>query len=882
MRLDSSILNKQSGYNTLSGSYAGLSASKAAEKRLVNANNVAFTGMEKVAQKTSEAAKETLGETLKKGGKFIWGKFTKFIRENITEGVDSKFEYEDMIMSQLEKNFGVTFDECYEQIQKYNDMLSSVKRGKIRDKLHSTFKTVRGRKEKFIIRKNEPEGSITFHKDPFLKKALLNIKEFTWGGIIDSCIWVKKQYNKLCAKTGLGGDIVDKSPTSKVGKFFKELFDRREAEKAAEDSFYRMAGVFEQASKGVDEIIAKNSGKKSRHIVRELAEQQISDNIRGLAEGSIREASKKVGNYNTKSERAWNRLGTGFVSALFSATDFYNMSMYRKNDPNEANKSSRNRFFQDMRRQGLTAGITYVLLGAFQNKVNSSVAYAVLSLGGVTLISEVLSRLIGGISLTPLSPEEARKIAEKQEKEGKNKPDKTEEKENNNINPFNTKDTPELQAPNNDVFSIFTNNINVPQTADKNNQPSFSAGPKAYNSEVFNIFENNLKAKNNTQTTFTALSDTKDAENKKPEKKKSWKERILKGVLIAIGASLGVGFLRSRNIFNLDTTIKSLSQKYNDTVKKLTSRRLIMSKDDVDGFLAYLKKEGFEEQYEVLKGSLSRVKNGNVLNGESNIVKKYLPKKEINPNGRYYDLGYVESKGKKAALNVLTFPIDTINGLAVKINSIIRSMFGAKSMAPAGGKGLDPKTGALFIEKYGHKYRDTVCSGEYKNFRDELANAFTRHFSEANSQHKNTSIAMLSRLLITFISGYFFVNDYRNQVLIDSKGQDIEGAKATTRERIGHKISNFFLNSMFMQLFNTTFEPLYLSSVAGATAVAMATEFTNESVVRASICTPTTKMTRDELIEYEQTRLNDPGLKGDYYRAFMKITGKKPLSEKAK
>ena len=41
-------------------------------------------------------------------------------------------------------------------------------------------------------------------------------------------------------------------------------------------------------------------------------------------------------------------------------------------------------------------------------------------------------------------------------------------------------------------------------------------------------------------------------------------------------------------------------------------------------------------------------------------------------------------------------------------------------------------------------------------------------------------------------------------------------------------------------------------------------------------------MTSDELSEYEQNRLNDQGNKGDYYRAFMILTGKKPLSEKVK
>lgn len=772
------------------------------------------------------------------------GKVVNFFKETFIEGTDLVYENREKTLKELRKNFGDTFTDCFDDIQRYNDTLSSPKNGPVRDFFKSLFKIQNGKKDRFVVIKNENDDLITIHKDPFIRNVCEGIKEFTVGTVLDLCISARNLFRKGNAKYGVS-DVIASS--SKKGNFFNTILDNRIAEKKARDSFYKVAGIFEKINGELKDTASKHVISNPEMASAETG-KQIAQTIKKLARDSIGSASKKVGKYNTKSERAWNRLGTGAVSATFAATDFYNISMLQNNDPKKANESGRKRFAQDMRRQALTAGITYVILGAFQNKVNKSVAYAALSLGGVTLISEILSRVMGGISLKPLTPEEAKKIAEKRENK------KSETKQDNPSN------KPAENKPQNSPQAEFSHPVD----------------------SVFNIFTD--KIGNDIQKTspaFTSGTKTENAQNKEPEKKKtSVKSKILKGVLGIIGASLAIGFLRSKNILNIDTAIKSLSAKYNDTIEKLTRRRLILPKDDVDGFLNYLSKNNFNQQHDELVESLKFARKHGVLNGQAPAVQKFLPKKEINPTGFYYDFGYVESKGKKTAAGLLLYPINTVSKLCQKANNMVKMLFGIKPDAP---KDIDAhkKTAVSFIEKYATKYRDAINKDDIYPFRKELEDAFTRHFSEANSQNKNTSIAMISRFLITIISGYFFVNDYRNEVLIESKGEDIERANSTMRERIGHKIANFFLNSMFMDLFNTTFENIYLSSVAGATGVAMATEFTNESAVRASICTPTKKMTREELIEYEDKRLNDKGIKGDYYRTFMKLTGKKPLSAKA-
>lgn len=774
-------------------------------------------------------------------------KTVKFFRENFTDGIDVTYDHRREILANLKANFGETFEDCFNDIDNFNSAISSPMTGKFADFIHTTFRTTRGKKDRFVYSVNEADDLITFHKDPFFKNVCSNIKEFTVGQILDGCIILRDKWRKINAHVGANEVIAS---TSKRGKFFNDILDRRISETAAMDSFYKIAGVFEKATEGLDAIGKSKVTKNAEQIGVETGEK-IASNIRNLAKDSIDRASRKVGKYNTKTERAWNRLGTGFVSALFATTDFYNISMLQNNDTEKAKASGKKRFMQDMRRQGLTAGITYIVLGAFQNKVNKSMMYAVLSLGGVTLISEILSRVMGGISLKPLTPEQAKKIAEKKESK-KAKEEETAPKDNKEEIKQNTPASSENNGEK-DVFSVFTDKIDTPQATGA--------------------------------TSFTSNNNKKqiNQDNNGTKKKSSVLSKILKFALGGIAASLAVGFLRTRNIGGIDTAIKSLSAKYNDVAEKLTRKRLILPKDDVEGFLTYLSKNNFNEQHATLKEALEFATKHGTMSGQSPIVQKYMPKKEINPTGFYYDMGYVESRFAKTAFNVVTYPFNTVNKLLQKGNNLVKGMFGIKHPdAVETASKLDRDVAVSFIQKYSTKYRNALNKNEMYNFKKDMEDAFTRHFSEANSKNKNTSIAMMSRFLITLISGYFFVNDYRNEVLIESKGQDIERANSTAKERVGHKVANFFLNSMFMDIFNTTFEPLYLSSVAGATAVAMATEFTNETAVRASICTPTTKMTREELIEYEDKRLNDDSLKGDYYRGFMKLTGKKPLSEKAK
>ena len=175
---------------------------------------------------------------------------------------------------------------------------------------------------------------------------------------------------------------------------------------------------------GSNELAAKLKNlevfKKRRN---EKEAMTIYHKLKGIAEAKtpfeLREtilrvpAGKPVGNYDSKDERALNRLGTGLVSSMFVGTDFYNLVMYEKNNKKEAEKAKKKRRGRELSRYALSAFMTYSVLGALSSYALKSKAVACAALAGSALFSEIITRLVTGTPLRPLTPEGAKKYNEK-------------------------------------------------------------------------------------------------------------------------------------------------------------------------------------------------------------------------------------------------------------------------------------------------------------------------------------------------------------------------------------------------------------------------------------------------------------------------------------
>jgi len=154
----------------------------------------------------------------------------------------------------------------------------------------------------------------------------------------------------------------------------------------------------------------------------ELTEAQISSE---MFQRSVKMFdTMKYGAYDTKHERALNRLVSGLPPAIFLATDAYNLSRMMDDDSEKAEKEKKTRFSQEVTRILSSGYLTLVTLGALNKYINNSKLGIMLMTGGTVLVTEAFSRIANGKHLSRLTPEQARRINEENDAPEKDiKPD---------------------------------------------------------------------------------------------------------------------------------------------------------------------------------------------------------------------------------------------------------------------------------------------------------------------------------------------------------------------------------------------------------------------------------------------------------------------------
>lgn len=774
------------------------------------------------------------------------------------------------------------------------------------------------------------------------------IKDRTFAGKIIHGLaeTAKLPLDMLCAVSNfLSSNPVTKNMQSVLDLSNSKLVTGRKNEKAGEELFYRLKGIMEY-----DDVFL------------------LQKDIFKVPEG------KPVGNYAPKSERALNRLITGFVSSMFVGKDFFNLTMYNTNDKDKADEAGKRRFKREMSRIALNAFLTYAVLGAFSNFASRSKAVACALIAGTSLASEIITRLAYGIPLTPLSAEGAKKYNKKHAAKMGKGPNIT-----------NIPHSPQISS----------NAVPTPIYLTSN-------APKVF--EPFTKMRSGYSQSAPAGMAFAGYQQPEPVLQNQPAQAQPQEKRKHKKIMntrnvaltvLAFNLIYGVARSRSTAFNNLVETIKKRSA---DVCKQIAKSKLVVRKDELSQFLSGFDGQGLErikrrysylisdlrftdEERAILmqgttKGRISinpadqssdktrvffkalrdaairsvdeeileKSKSNMNFNADEarwqalaeinelfgrHAIKNGKPITHINLNGIAHDVSTNDFDKIVSNLNVerINFNIkkdgsefvtcnaeydfgriantpfkglvDAACELKRAVSSLLFLPLNLLDMIIGKSKQEDMASQAMAqIERnrriypdLGELYKD--CSAMYTKFRNNkiskqefseyLANANTKFLNkDTTPSYPQTALASVSRNLVTIIASYFFINDFRNEVLIQSNGEDTEKAKEVMHEKLMHKLCNYVFNKCFMEFFNHTFEPAYLGSLSGATAVAAVTEMTNESAIRSSIGIPLKKMPSKESIdEYEKKHLEAKGFKGWYFRTIAKVTGKKRLSQKA-
>lgn len=171
--------------------------------------------------------------------------------------------------------------------------------------------------------------------------------------------------------------------------------------------------------------------------------EMMSKGGKGIFNAGHGRFSTDVGNYDSTAERTVTRIITGAPFALwFSKSDAHNIAVVINGDEEAAKEEGKRRRRQEIIRVAVTAGATFGVLKLFPKTSNKSAMTIASLITAVTIVSEVVGRLLAGNPVLPLSKKGAKKYAEvrgllkKHQNDESNKSSKSKSSLNNKNKPI--------------------------------------------------------------------------------------------------------------------------------------------------------------------------------------------------------------------------------------------------------------------------------------------------------------------------------------------------------------------------------------------------------------------------------------------------------------
>lgn len=590
---------------------------------------------------------------------------------------------------------------------------------------------------------------------------------------------------------------------------------------------------------------AKKLGKKvdtlSKEEMAKIAADIDSKMDSEVFKAELKMFDPKSGNYDTKHERALNRLVSGLPPAIFLANDAYNLSRMMDDDGAAAEHERKVRFRQEVSRILTSGYLTLITMGAFQKFINKSKFGIVLTTGITVLVTEMFSRLTNGKHITRLTPEQARA-------------------ENARMN------APEAKIKAESNKNVSTQGLNKPKEKEQHKPLlSFDTLLKAsgvilglgfgikgikhlpsVKKAALNYFENlktNNKALYDELGIDKAFSDydkaLKDANPKKYNKLNETERKLEYSV----------------KLFEEKVLYKPFSNLY----KKMTSEQYLVKPDDLEKVLSTMRENGFEklaEKYEKIGKSAAKItKDGQ----------------------EFYDFGKKDKK-VKPLVNFIIAPFKFVwNTITLPYWMIDEKLLNVFRKTPKISKATS-ELDAL-ANSFNKIYKQaTKKNFNEKQFKDYIQDNLLKAFNEDSlSSVSNAELSNLAKTAASVATIWFLMTDNYNMVMLKSNGNDKDGANTKFKERFVQEGSRLFYQTLLIDLFNSTFRNQYNASLLGMSWVTLVDTTLGEMLTRSSVGVPLKAHTREELIDIENKQINSTGFKKKYYNFMQRLTGKRAI-----
>lgn len=549
----------------------------------------------------------------------------------------------------------------------------------------------------------------------------------------------------------------------------------------------------------------------------------------------------KSGNYDTKHERALNRLVSGLPPAIFLANDAYNLSRMMDDDDAAAQHEKKVRFKQEVSRILTSGYLTLVTMGAFQKFINKSKFGIVLTTGITVLVTEMFSRLTNGKHITRLTPEQARA-----ENQRMNAPEANIKPVSSNVsstgNPQKPKDK-DVQKPLLSFDTLMKASAVILGLG--YGIKGFKHLP-AVKKAALDYFDN-LKIKNadlyeklGIEKAFKDYDAAlKDVNPKKYDSMTDTQRRLDYAV----------------KLFENKVIYRPFSSFY----KKITTEKYFVKPEQFNQTIKALREGGFDklaEKYEAV-GNSSR----KVLEDGTEILDFGMKDKKIKPLVNFIIAPF------KFVWNTITLPYWMIDE---KLMGVFRK---APKIAKKSTE-LDALANS-FNKIYKQATKKNFNQAEFKDYVQ--VNLLKAWNEDSLSSVSNAELSNLAKTAASIATIWFLMTDNYNMVMLKSNGNDKDGASTKFKERFVQEGSRLFYQTLLIDLFNSTFRNQYNASLLGMSWVTLADTTLGEMLTRSSVGVPLKPHTRSELIELENKQINSTGFKKKYYNFMQRLTGKRSI-----
>ena len=350
---------------------------------------------------------------------------------------------------------------------------------------------------------------------------------------------------------------------------------------------------------------------------------------------------------------------------------------------------------------------------------------------------------------------------------------------------------------------------------------------------------------------------------------------------IGLSIVIGLGGKGLKKIPQVKDFMDKVSNKYNQKYRLLTTKTLEVDKSEFEKLTKKLRDNGFNKLADNYEEMIKSINKTDKIPDKIKLGK--INRKFAQPIVDFL-LGI-----PRFAKSCLMFPYKVFSSLVSGITSIDAI---EKSKVGAGIRNfmeLNPKAikkAPKGIDKVGimtNAYRDLndKLNLNDKEFKKYVKNCSYNSFNNQNTSSKsNADMALVTKLISSGVASLFLIADNYNMVMLKSNGEDKEGAWQKAKERIVQRISSLMYSSMFIKLFNSTFEAQYHKSLIGMSAITGTSQAVMEVTSRSSIGMPILKKSKEQIEQLEEKNENALGLKGKYFQFMSKLIGKKKLSQR--